>query len=102
MVPMSTRTFNSAVRGFHYYRRYCSPIIEERLLWFLEKNNAFVAFAIKSCKEDGTIVGHLPHVLPRTLKFILDRGASISAVFTFTHYRRLPLIKGSVEILCKG
>ena len=84
---MLTRTFNSAVRGCHYYRRYWSPIIEKRLVCFYEENNAFDDFAIKSCK-DVTIVAHLPRELSRTLKFILDRRARISAVLASTHYRR--------------
>ena len=45
-VVMLTRTFNSAVRGYHYYRRYWSPIIEKRLVGFHEE----------SYKEDGTVV----------------------------------------------
>ena len=39
--------------------------------------------------------------LSLTLKFILDRGARISAVLTSTHYQTSALVQGSMEIVCK-
>lgn len=98
---MSTKTFKSAIRGYHYYKKYWSPHVEEKLTCSHEDNNAFDIFAIKTCKEDGTIVGHLPRELSRTLKFLLARGARISAVLTSTHYRRSPLVQGGLEIPCE-
>ena len=47
---MLASTVDSAIRRFHYYRKYCSPKIEES---FHERNNAFDIFAIKTCKEYG-------------------------------------------------
>ena len=41
------------------------------------------------------------HMSFHTLKFILDRGAKISAVLTSTYYRRPPLVQDGMEILCK-
>ena len=70
--PCSNNVVNFAIRGFHYSRRYWSPEKAEDLIYLHRENNAFDLFAIKTCKEDGIIVGHLPHGL--TLKFILDRG----------------------------
>ena len=66
------RYVDSVIPGFHYYRKYWSQNIEENLVCFHERNNAFVIFAIKTCKEDGENVGHLPRERSRTLKFLLD------------------------------
>ena len=51
-------------------------------------------FAIKTCDQRGTMVGHLLH-LPR------DRCATVSVMLTGTHYRRSPLVKSGLEIPCK-
>ena len=79
---MLSRTFNSAICEFHYFGRYWSPEKAEKLICLDEENNAFDVFAIKTCKEDGMIVSHLPHELSRTLKFILYRVARILIVLT--------------------
>ena len=79
---MLSRTFNSYICGFHYFRRYWSPEKAEKLICLREENNAFDVLAIKTCKEYGMIVGHLPHELSRTLKFMLYRGARILTVLT--------------------
>ena len=67
LLEMLTRAFDSAIRGFHYYRKQWSPKIEKDLIYSPERNIAFDIFAIKACKEDGEIVGHLPRELLRTL-----------------------------------
>ena len=74
----------------------------EKLICLHEENDAFDFFAIETYKEDGMIVGHLPHQLSRTRKFISDRGAMILAVLTSIHYRKLPLAQVMIEIPCKG
>ena len=69
---MLTRTFDSAIRGFHYYRKYWSPKIEENLVCSHERNNIFNIFAINICKEDGEVVVHLsrePNKLSRIVVF---------------------------------
>ena len=67
----------------------------------MKKENAFDVFTIKTCKEDGAIVGHIPRELSKVIKFLLDRGAKMSAVLTSVHYRRSPLVQGGMEIPCK-
>ena len=101
LLYMLTRTFDSAICGYHYYRKCWSPKIEENLICSHKRNNTFDKSAIKTCKEDGEIVSHLPNELSCTLKFLLDRGAKISAVLISTHYRRSPLVQGGMEIPCK-
>ena len=43
--------FESTVRGYHYYRRYWSPIENETLQCFHESGNPFDVFAIKTCSK---------------------------------------------------
>ena len=38
--------------------------------------------------------------ISRVTKFLLDRGAHVSAKLTSTHYRRSPLVRGCIEIPC--
>ena len=58
-------------------------------------------FAIKKCKSNGQIVGHLPREISKVTKFLLDRGAVVQATLSTTHYKRLPLVQGGLEIACK-
>ena len=48
--------------------------------------------------EGGQIVGHLTREISRPTKFLLDRGAKVSAQLTGTHYKRSPLFQGGLEI----
>ena len=38
--------------------------------------------------------------ISRVTKFLVDRGANVSAKLTSTHYRRSPLVQGGIEIPC--
>ena len=93
--------FSAVVGGFHYYRKSWLPQPKQALNCFHEKINTFDRFAIKVCeKGKNEIVGHLPMKISRVTKFLLDRGANVSAKFTSTHYRRSPLVQGGIEIPC--
>jgi len=98
---MLTKTFDAAIRGYHYYRRYWHPVEEEQLVCSHEEDNAFDQFAIKTCKLNGSIVGHLPRELSRTLNFLMIRDARIFADLKSTNHRRSPLVQGGLEIPCK-
>ena len=94
--------FTSAVRGFHYYRRYWRPEVEQKLNCYHERNNPFDRFAIKCCAiGNEETVGHLPKEISRATKFFMDRGASVVIQLTSEHYRRSPLVQGGIEIPCK-
>ena len=68
---------------------------------FREEGNIFDRFAIKVCEKDkNKIVGHLPMEISRVTKFLLNKGANVSAKLTNTHCRRLPLVQGGIEIPC--
>ena len=93
------REFESAIRGFHYYKRYWNPRLEEELFCSHEEENAFDVFAIKITDESGVI--HLQREISRVTKFLLDRGAKMTTVLTSEHYRRSPLVQGGLEIPCR-
>ena len=93
--------FSAAVRGFHYYRKSWLPGAAQTLNCFHEEGNTFERFAIKVCEKDkNELVGHPPMEISRVTKFLLDRGANVSAKLTSTHYRRSPLVQGGIEIPC--
>jgi len=93
--------FSAAVRGFHYYQRFWVPEPEQPLNCFHEEGNLFDRFAIKMCEiKEDKIVGHLPMEISRVTKFLLDRGARVSAKLSSTNYRRSPLVQGGIEIPC--
>ena len=79
--------YSSAVRGFHYYRKYWNPKESQTLDCVHEKDNPFDFFAIKVMDQDsGATVGHLPMENSRATKFLLDRGARVIATLTSTNY----------------
>ena len=94
--------FTCAVRGYHYYRAVWEPKVNEILNCSHEQNNVFDRFAIKTTKENhnNQIVGHLPMEVSRVIKYLIDRGAEVTAQLTSTNYRRSPLIQGGLEIPC--
>ena len=93
--------YSSAVPGYHYYRRYWQSQPEQRFACSHEKNNPYDFFAIKvTAPESATTVGHLPMENSRVTKYILDRGARVSAVLTSTNYCLSPLVQGVLEIPC--
>ena len=93
--------FSAAVRGFYYYRKSWLPEPEQTVNCFNEEGNTFDRFAIKVCeKGKNEIVGHLPMEISRVTKFLIDRGANVSATLTSTHYRRSLPVQGGTEIPC--
>jgi len=98
---MESYTFVTAVRGYHYYRRFWRPKENEKLDCFHESGNAFDRFAIKTVDENGEIVGHLPKEISRVTKFLLDRGVTMHCKLISKHYRRSPLVQGGLEIKCE-
>ena len=93
--------FQAAVRGFHYYRKYWKPKEGELLFCSHDFGNPFDVFAIKTCTDEGNIVGHLPREISRASKFLLDGGTVMNAKLSSSHYRRSPLVQGGMEIPCK-
>ena len=69
-----------------------------------ELNNPFDLFAIKTflgeVGADWQTVGHLPLELSRITKFLLDRGAVVTAEVSGRHYQRSVLFQGGLEVPC--
>ena len=91
--------FTAAVRGYHVYGDIWLPSINETLKCMHELGNAYDVFAIK-CMKGNRIVGHLLREISRPTKYLLDRGAIITAIITSEHYRKSPLFQGGLEIRC--
>ena len=97
-----TFEFTAAVRGFHVSRKTWKPVLNELLDCFHEQGNDFNYFSIKTCKkDDNEIVGHLPREMSRPTKFLIDRGARVTAQITSSHYRKSPLLQGGMKVRCK-
>ena len=92
---------SSAVRGYHHYRNTWFPQDPEVLDCYYEFENTFDIFAVKTCKSNGQIVGHLPREISRVTKFLLDRGAVIQVALSTKHSRRSPLVQVGLEIAYK-
>ena len=97
---MSTvkKAFNASMRDYHHYKKYWNPKPSKKLICSYEIDNPFDLSAIRPCNTEGNTVGHLPRELSRVTKFLLDRGADITAVPTAMHYKRSPLVQGGLEI----
>ena len=96
-----TLEYTAAVRGYHYFKTIWQPKENEALVCQFENGNSYDMFAIKTCDQRGTMVGHLPREVSHFTNFIIDRGATVSVMLAGTHHCRAPLVKGGLEIPCK-
>ena len=59
-------------------------------------------FAIWTCRKDcEKTVGYLLREISRTAKYLIDRGAKLTAKLSSIHYTRSPLFQGGLDIPCK-
>ena len=94
--------FPSAVRRFHYYRKYWQPQLDNELYCQHELDSPFNFFGIKICiRNAGVTVGHLPMEISRATKFLLDRGTTAFIKLFSTNYCVSPLVQGGFEIPCR-
>ena len=98
-ISVKSFEFTASVRGFHVCRDICLPYINQTLKCLHELGNAYDVFAIK-CIKGNMIVGHLPREISRPTKYLLDRGAIVTATITPEHYRKSPLFQDGLEIRC--
>ena len=87
-------SFDAAIRGYNYYRKYRQPEVNQKLYLSHERDNAFDVFSVKACDAEGKME------VSRITKFLMDRGARLIAALRTTYYRRSLLIQGSLEIPC--
>ena len=69
-------------------------------LFILMRHRVFLMCLPLKRMNESKIVGHLPREISRATKFLLDRGANVTARLSSTHYRRSPLFQGGLEIPC--
>ena len=93
--------YPSAVRGYHYYRNYCQPVVGEELDCMHERDNPFNLFVIAIKKTTRKTVGHLPMENLRVAKYLMHRGARFTVVLTSSQYCDSPLVQGELEIPCE-
>ena len=94
--------FPSAIRGFHYYRKYWPRQLDDELYCQHELDNPLDFFARKICiKNTGVIVGHLPMETSRATKFLLYRAATAFIKLCLANYCGSPLVQGGLEITCR-
>ena len=69
---------------------------------FHEADNEYAPFSIKifQVSNHRKTVKHLPKDFSRVTKFLMDRGVTINAKLSVTHYRILPLVHEGLEIPC--
>ena len=67
-MPNITWSFDSAVRGYHFYRKYWTPNLSQRLDCYHEPNNAFDQFAIKMIMMEKKNSENCWAFTPRNLK----------------------------------
>ena len=90
--------YQSAVRGYHYYRNYWQPVVGEELGCMHERDNPFDLFAMAKKKTTGETVGYLPQKNSRVTKHLMDRRARFTVVLTSSQYCVSPLVQGGLEI----
>ena len=99
LTTYETVKFSCLIRGYHVYRNVWQPKENEALHCDHVSDNNYDLFAIKTCRDaelHPQIVGHLPLEIYRFTKFLLDRGAIITATLSSMHYRRSPLVQGGL------
>ena len=81
--------YDCAVCGYHVYKSVWEPKERQVLSCPQKENDICDMFAIKTCLTDKNgkeqIVEHLPLELSRFIKYLLDRGAVVTAKLTSTH-----------------
>ena len=91
-------TFESACRGYHYYRNVWLPETGQHLSCFHQVDNAFDAFSIGLSLDNDLLIRHLPREVSRATKFLMDRGATFEVTVNSQTYRRSPLVQGGLEV----
>ena len=89
IMAIESVNYDGAGHGYYVYKSVWEPKEGQVLSCSQEKNNTYNMFAIKTCLTDKNekeqIVEHLPLELSRFIKYLLDRGAVVTAKLTSTH-----------------
>ena len=91
-------SFESAARGYHFYRSVWNARIGEQLQATQDDDNTEDRFAVALTKNNQT-VGHVPREQSRILWYFLSHGGKLTAEVTGRR-KRSPLVQGGLEIPC--
>ena len=93
--------FTAAVRGFHFDRNVWTPQLNENLDCHHEEVHLLDIFVIKTCcKIANQNLGYLPREISWPAKYLLERGAVLTATLLSDRYRRSPLYQDGLEMHC--
>ena len=98
-----TVTFSCVIQNYQVYRNISKQKENEMLQCYHKSDNDYDLFATKTSRNAEflqQIVGHVPLEISCFTKFLLDRGATLTATFSSTHYQRLTQVQGGLEIPC--
>ena len=97
-------SLSCAARGFHEYRKFWAPTINQKLIVKPQTRNLFDPYAIglftklRGKIEPLSLVGHLPREISRFSKFYLEYGGNMKASVGDVKFHRSPLPQGGLEI----
>ena len=96
IMAVESVNYDCAVRGYHIYKSVWESKERQVLSCSHEENNVYDMFAIKTCLTDENgkeqIVEDLRLELSRFTKYLLERGAVVTAKVTNTYYPRSVLV----------
>ena len=98
-----TVAFSCVIQDYHVDRNISKQKENEMLQCYHKSDNDYDLFATKTSRNaefHQQIVGYVPLEISCFTKFLLDRGATLTATFSSTHYRRSTLVQGGLEIPC--
>ena len=69
MALNKTFEYTATVRGYYYFKTIWQPEENEVLVYQFENGNTYGMFALKTCDQTGTMVGHLPREVSRITNY---------------------------------
>ena len=81
-----TSSFTTAIRGFHYHRKFWKQIENEKLKFLFEDNNPYDRYVIKTVASNEQTTSHLSIEILKVTTFFRDRRAVMLVEFTLKQY----------------
>ncbi|XP_067929382.1 uncharacterized protein [Watersipora subatra] len=103
-MAMARFEFTCGLRGFHVYREFWTPDMEDVLTVELESNNGIDPFAIGvKTQVNGCLrtVGHLPREISRHMTYFVKHGGLVECFMHSTTIKKSPILLGGLEITIK-
>ena len=91
----------SCVRGHHVYSTIWNPVLGERLTCKRELDNVEDRYAVAICKDEDTVVGHVPRKISFLCSVFIRRGGSIHCLVNGDRRYSNDLPQGGMEVPCR-